>query len=70
MTYHEWFENASINMLTMWYYMHDNLVRGFKSYPTVEDMWVQHSIQFVQTHTVPKARNQDRITRRVKGQGQ
>jgi len=57
MTYHEWFEDESVSMLTMWYCMHDDLVRGFEGYPTVEDMWDQLGIRFDQVHPALKTPN-------------
>jgi len=44
-------------MLAMWYYMHDDLVRGFKGYLTVEDMWDQLGIWFDQIHPLLKTSN-------------
>ena len=57
MTYCEWFEDGSISMLTMWHSMHDDLMRGFKGYTTVEDMWDPLGIQFDQIHPLLKTLN-------------
>jgi len=37
--------------------MHDDLVRGFEGYPTIEDMWDQLGIQFDHIHPPLKTPN-------------
>ena len=55
--YHEWLEEGLISMLAMWYCMHDDLVRGFKGYLTVEDLWISLTSNFDQIHPLLKTLN-------------
>ena len=69
--YHEWLEEGSISILAMWYCIHDDLVRGFKGYLTVEDLWNQLDIQFSpDSFPSQNSKPKDDSSKRVNGQGQ